>query len=95
MNTRAFPGDGRRRAARSKAAREAQGYDAKPPRCGDCINFVPCGHKRGGRWIPPTCAIGGFAVETFGVCDLWRSTSGETLEQPAQEINHASSDHRS
>jgi hypothetical protein len=67
--------------ARSKAARAAQGYDDKPPRCGECVSFVPCGHKRGGRWQPPTCAIGGFAVQSFGICDRWQGANGDTLEK--------------
>jgi hypothetical protein len=75
------PGDGKRRAERSKASRAAQGYDNKPPRCGECVHFVPCGHKRGGRWQPPTCAIGGFAIESFGICDRWQGANGETLEK--------------
>lgn len=75
------PGDGKRRLARSKAARAAQGYDDKPPRCGECVSFVPCGHKRGGRWQPPTCAIGGFAVQSFGICDRWQGANGDTLEK--------------
>jgi hypothetical protein len=75
------PGYGNRRKERSKAARLAQGYDPKPPRCSDCAKFVPCGHVRG-VFRPPICGIGGFKVEPAGVCDLWRGTNGDVLEQP-------------
>jgi len=75
------PGDGKRRKERSQAARAAQGYDPKPPRCSECAEFVPCGNFRG-MFRPPICGIGGFKAEPAGVCDLWRGTNGDVLDTP-------------
>lgn len=81
VSGRGLPGDGNRRKARSKAARVAQSYEAVPPSCGNCAMFVVRGNFRG-MFRPPICGIGGFKVEPAGVCDLWRGTNGDVLDNP-------------
>lgn len=72
-----------------KSMQIAQGFEARPPACRDCANFKPgqpvtvsCRDGRPRReWSTAYCGLGNFACDEFGICDLWRSASGETLEK--------------
>lgn len=77
----------KRSLARAKAQ---QGYDSNIPRCKTCVHRkpevqgVPAQFAVSGvqTYQPPRCKIGYFAVHDYGVCDLWKSKQGETLETP-------------
>ena len=63
-----------------REAREAQKYDADPPRCGNCTFYLNA--AKGNEFGPahgPECNLGKFPVTSRGLCDKWQSTTGETL----------------
>ena len=57
--------------------RSTVGYDANPPTCAQCVHFRPSNHAKGLR---PYCVKNKFHVVSQGICDRWKSPSGETLE---------------
>lgn len=71
----------------TRAAKQEQGYERSPPRCGNCAQYVtlrlgrpPKGEDPGLPFIPPTCSIGQFAVDNTGICDRWTGKDGAALE---------------
>jgi hypothetical protein len=71
-----------------RAARKSQGFELSPPRCLNCQHFTPPAHgvpstarKAGKPYRPAVCSIGGFSVKAHSICDRWKGTGGEVLEE--------------
>ena len=65
-----------------RALRKAVGFDLNPPRCGNCINFLPPVHgtPENKKYRAPQCKKHEFQVKTTSICDAWVSRTGEVLE---------------
>ena len=66
-----------------KAAKQAQGYEDRPPRCLNCEHYSSPQHGTPDRknfYQPAICGLGGFPVRAFSICDRWVGTDGSTLE---------------
>jgi len=60
-----------------KDARAEQGYEGNPPRCFNCRHCVR--PDRSQVYESEQCALGGFRVRSFSICDKWTSKKGEGL----------------
>ncbi len=67
---------------KKRKLRKAVDFDLNPPRCSNCVNFLPPVHgvpdKKSYR--APQCTKHEFEVKTTSICNAWVSRSGEVLE---------------
>lgn len=68
--------------AKTRARRQAVGFELNPARCCNCKHFSPPIHGVPAKrpYTFPTCAEMGFTVKPHSICDLWTGRDGETLE---------------
>ena len=68
--------------AKKKALRKEVDFEFNPPRCINCINFIPPVHGVPGRkfYRAPKCMLHDFEVKPHSICNIWSGRSGEVLE---------------
>ena len=61
------------------------GFDANPPRCGNCKRYSKSLPKVAGQinQFPELCSMIGYGITSMGVCDFWMGHDGTTLDAPA------------